>query len=304
MARQNRSKSAATEAPESTNTEEVAVSDTTPEAPVAEATEAPAVDLAPFQSAVTEALAEGDTSTGELPEASIAKVNEAYRAVEGNAGKAAARKFLEDSMLEAVGKLDAVKARGYSDLRANLSTAGGKSSAGRTPADPTAAFVQRVASLRLALHIVEADRPEGVEDSKIEEAVAGASELVEAQRAYLADESEDKGDGPELTPLVRAAFKAASGKATGGSRSGGNSGGVRRDIGKHIASAFAEVEVGTFLTIAEIAKHKSAEYEGTDGPSQGAISARLFPTTTVEGVEPVEKGAVDGKNPKGARKVA
>lgn len=314
MARQNRSnKSAATEAPETTNTEEATVTDTATETPVeapAEAqaetttTEAP-VDLAPFKQVVADALAEADTTTGQVPEASVAKVNEAYRAVEGNKGKGEARKYLEEAMLEAVGKLDAVAARSYSDLKANLSAAGGSKSE-RTPADPTAAFVQRVASLRLALSIVESDRPEGVEDEKIEALVTESQALVDQQKAYLADESEDKGDGPELTPVVRAAFKAASGKATGGaSRStGGNSGGVRRDIGKHIASAFAEVEVGTFLTIAEIAKHKSAEYEGTDGPSQGAISARLFPTTTVVGVEPVEKGAIDGKNPKGARKVA
>lgn len=311
MARQNRSNKSAdatqAEVP-TTNTEEVAVSDTTTEAPVdltAEATEAP-VDLAPFKQVVADALGEADATTGQVPEASVAKVNEAYRAVEGNKGKGEARKYLEEAMLEAVGKLDAVAARSYSDLKANLSAAGGKSSAERTPADPTAAFVQRVASLRLALSIVEADRPEGVEDEKIETLVTESQSVVEAQRAYLADESEDKGDGPELTPVVRAAFKAASGKATGGgSRStGGNSGGVRRDIGKHIASAFAEVEVGGFLTIAEIAKHKSAEYEGTDGPSQGAISARLFPTTTLKFVEPVEKGAIDGKNPKGARKVA
>ena len=276
MARQNRSnKSAATEAPETTNTEEATVTDTATETPVeapvegteATTTETPAeqpVDLGPFKEAVAAALAEGDSSTGQLPEASIAKVNEAYRAVEGNKGKGEARKYLEEAMLEAVGKLDAVAARGYSDLKTNLSAAGGSKSE-RTPADPTAAFVQRVTSLRLALSIVESDRPEGVEDEKIEALVTESQALVDQQKAYLADESEDKGDGPELTPVVRAAFKAASGKATGGaSRRGGNSGGVRRDIGKHIASAFAEVEVGTFLTIAEIAKHKSAEYEGTD----------------------------------------
>lgn len=312
MARQNRStKSAANKATEPTNTEEATVTDTATETPVEAPAEAQAetpaeapVDLAPFKEAVAAALAEGDASTGQLPETSIAKVNEAYRAIDGNKGKGEARKYLEEAMLEAVGKLDAVAARGYSDLKSNLSAAGGSKSE-RTPADPTAAFVQRVASLRLALSIVESDRPEGVDDSKIESLVTESQALVDQQKAYLADESEDKGDGPELTPVVRAAFKAASGKATGGSRStGGNSGGVRRDIGKHIASAFADVEDGTFLTIAEIAKHKSAEYEGTDGPSQGAISARLFPTTTVAGVEPVEKGAIDGKNPKGARKVA
>jgi hypothetical protein len=313
MTRQNRTKSAAPESTENTNTpEENTVDETsTPETPV-EGTETPTpeapveqpVDLTAFKESVTEALSEGDTATGELPEAAVAKVNEQYRAVEGNKGKGEARKFLEEAMLEAVGKLDAVAARGYSDLRAKLSAAGG-AKADKAPSDPTAAFVQRLASLRLAQQIVESERPEGEGiDEKVEALVNENTELITKQREYLANEAEDKGDGPELNPVVRAAFKAASGKATGGtSRSGGSSGGVRHDTGKHIASAFADVEVGTFLTIAEIANHKSAEY-GDDTPSQGAISARLFPTTTVAGVEPVEKHAIDGKNPKGARKIA
>lgn len=301
MARQNRSKSAEAVEVEVPTTEENTVTEVT-EAVEADTTEAP-VDLTAFQSAVTAALAEADSATGELPEAAVASVNEAYRSIEGTKGKRSARDLLDAGMLEAVGKLDAVAARGYSDLKAKLSAAGGTKSAA-TPADPTAAFVQRVASLRLALTIVEADRPEGEDvDAKVEALVNESLAGVEAQRAYLADTSEDKGEGPELTPVVRAAFKAAAAKG-GAGRGRGNSGGVRRDIAKHILSAFAEVEAGTFLTIAEIAKHKSEEYAGTDGPSQGAISARLFPETTIEGIEPINKGELDGKNPKGARKVA
>lgn len=320
MARQNRStkSAAATEASEPTTTEEVAVSDTTTEAPVeeptTEATEAPAteapVDLEPFKAVVAEVLTEADTTTGEVPAAGVARVNEAYRAVEGNKGKGEARKFLEEAMLEAVGRLDAVAARGYSDLKTNLSAAGGKSSAERTPSDPAAAFVQRRAALELALHIVNQTVPEVGDDRDLDAEVAKLvgdnQEALDVYLAHQASEAEDKGDAPEVSPVVRQALKAASGKATGGSTrsTGGNSGGVRRDIGKHIESAFADKAEGDFMTIAEIANHKSAEYEGTDGPSQGAISARLFPTTTLGFVEPVEKGAIDGKNPKGARKVA
>jgi hypothetical protein len=103
--------------------------------------------------------------------------------------------------------------------------------------------------------------------------------------------------------VVRTAFKAAQGKGTGGSR-GGSNGGPRKDIGKHIREAFESREAGEFLTIAEIAKFASSEYPEGNPPSQGAVSARLFPTSgkcTVEGVEPVDK---DGSNPKGARKAA
>lgn len=303
MARQNRSTKQADEAP-ATEQAEAPVESTEPTTEAPKAEEAP-INLDAFQAAVTEALAEADESTGQVPEASIAKVNEQYRALDGQKAKNAARSSLDEKMMEAVGQLNAQLARSYSDLKVNLS-AGGGAKAEKAPADPTAAYVQRAAALRLAVQIVDADRPEveGVED-KVNEAVSGAAEQVTAYRDWLnleVPEGEEKPDAPEVSPVVRLAFKAASGKASGRT-GGGTSSGVRRDIGKHIASAFAEQEVGAFLTIAEIAKHKSAEY-GDDVPSQGAISARLFPTTTVEGVEPIEKGAIDGKNAKGARKVA
>ena len=71
---------------------------------------------------------------------------------------------------------------------------------------------------------------------------------------------------------------------------------ARRDIGAHIASAFAELPDGTFLTVREIRRHRSDEY-GDEFPSAGAISARLFPSSgrcTVPGVEP-------GENERGVR---
>ena len=305
MARQNRTNKQAEEQTEA-QTQEAPVTETTTEAPAETAAETP-INLDAFKAAVETALTEADTSTGEVPASAIGPVNEAYRALDGQKPKNAARSFLEEQMLEAVGQLDAAKARSYNDLRANLSAGSGAKSE-KAPAAPTAAFVQRVASLRLALSIVEGQRPEGEGiDEKVEALVTESSDAVASYQAWLdaeTPEGEEKPAAPEVSPVVRAAFKAASGKASGGARvGGGSSSGVRRDIGKHIQSAFAGVEVGTFLTIAEIAKHKSEEY-GDDSPSQGAISARLFPTTTVEGVEPVEKGAIDGKNPKGARKTA
>lgn len=296
MARQNKST-------KSDSTQENTVTENTE---AVEATEKVEIDLTAFQAAVTEALAEGDTSTGQLPETAVAKVNAEYRKLDGLAAKNAARKHLDDGMLDAVGKLDAVSARGYSDLKGNLSAAGGPK-AEKAPADPVVAFVQRHAALQLAQYVVNGEAPEIPEGrdvaAEIEALVKENVEALQAQVAYLADDSEDKGDGPELNPVIRAAFKAASGKAAGGKR-GGSTGGPRRDIAKHIESAFAEVESGTFLSVAEIAKHKSAEY-GDDHPSQGAVSARLFPASgkvTVEGVVPVNKAELDGKNPKGARK--
>lgn len=299
MARQNKTK--ASDKTETKTTEETPVTEETK-------TEDTPVDLTAFQGAVTEALTEADESTGELPEAAVAKVNEQYRALEGQKPKGAARTFLEEQMLEAVGNLDAVKARSYSDLKAKLTAGGGGSKSEKAPADPTAAYVQQVAALRLAYTLKVDSKPEAVAEgweAKVDEVLSETAEQVEAYKAWQTaevPEGEEKPDAPEVSPVVRQAFKLSTGKG-GGRVGGGNASGVRRDTGKHIASAFAEVEVGTFLTIAEIAKHKSAEY-GDSTPSQGAISARLFPTTTVEGVEPVEKAAIDGKNPKGARKVA
>lgn len=291
MARQNKqNKQAEAQAP----------AEQEPQAP--ENTEAPEVNLDAFKAAVETAVSEADTSTGVPSEEGLSKVNEQYRALEGQKPKNAARTFLEEQMLAAVGELNAVLARTYSDLKGGLQ-AGSAGGSTKAPADPVAAQVNREASLTMALQLVRGQRPETDQDidAKVTDLVNGAQEDISKMTAYLGDESEDKGDAPEVSPVVRAAFKAAQGKGTGGR--GGSSGGPRKDIGKHIREAFAEAENGTFLTIAEIAKFKSTEYPDSP-PSQGAVSARLFPSSgkcTVEGVEPVDK---DGSNPKGARKAA
>lgn len=302
MARQNRTKQAEAPAEAATNEETPVTENTDTQT---ESTETP-VDLTAFKAAVASNLGEADASTGEVPEAAKAAVNAEYVKLDGQKAKGEARKYLDEQMLEAVGQLDAVKARSYSDFKGGLK-AGGGTSTPKAPADPALAYVQKMASLRLAFLVVEPPEIEGDRDlgKEIDELVNSLGEQVQAQRAYLADESEDKGDGPELSPVVRAAFKLASGKASGGGTRRASSG-VRRDIAKHIQSAFSDVEPGGFLSVADIAKHRSEEY-GDDEPSQGAISARLFPSSgkfTVEGVEPVDKGDIDGKNPKGARKVA
>lgn len=76
----------------------------------------------------------------------------------------------------------------------------------------------------------------------------------------------------------------------------GSNGGRRRDIAKHIAHAFSDLPVGSFLTISEIKSRPSPEYEGTS-PSAGAISARLFPANgpmTLTGVVPDRRNGVRG----------
>jgi hypothetical protein len=77
---------------------------------------------------------------------------------------------------------------------------------------------------------------------------------------------------------------------------------TRRDIAAHIASAFAGMPDGTFLTVGEIRAHRSKEY-GDEFPSSGAIAARLFPASgrcTVHGVSP----NTNDRGVRGAHKVA
>jgi len=254
------------------------------------------IDLTAFQGAVAQAIGTRDDSTGEVPEASVAPVVSAYQALEGQKAKNAAKNFLAEAMKSAMNEMDLPLARANMSLSESLTTA----KAARTekaPADPTEAFVQRSAALRLATALVE--KPEGVADDaedKINAVLAEVGPQVEAYRAWLNSDAEDKGDAPEGTsPVVVAAFKVAAGKAAGKRTTSGTAyTGERRDIGKHIAEAFEGAESGAFLTVAEIRNHKSSEY-GDNPPSAGAISARLFPASgkcTVEGITP-------GQNDKG-----
>lgn len=63
---------------------------------------------------------------------------------------------------------------------------------------------------------------------------------------------------------------------------------ARRDLTAHITNAFDGLQVGDFLTCAQIGNVESVEY-GSDKPSIGAIVARLFPENgncTVPGIRP------------------
>lgn len=319
MARRNSKASTTDQATEATDTptpdnEENTVTDTAteseaPEATTDEATEAP-LDISNFQSVVESALSEADESTGDIPVANISAVTEAYRELDGIKPKNAAKNYVEEQLKLAVDDMDIQKARSYSKLRDNLKAGGSSKSGGgskKAPADPKVAFVSKLAAHQIAMRLVQADVPEGLDlDACLTEADTLATELaeqVEAQTAYLnlSDDDRAEAEKPDTTAVVRTAFKLAAGKASGGGRTSGGSG-VRRDTAVHIEQVFADLEPGTFLKVSEIAKAKSAEY-GDDEPSQGAISARLFPSSgncTVPGVEPVEK---TDDNPRGARKV-
>jgi len=262
------------------------------------------IDLDPFKAAVEAALTTRDESTGELPEESLNAVNEQYRALDGVKAKNAARKWIEEQMLDLIKASKWQEARGYVDVKDNLS-AGAGGGAPRTPADPTAAHVQRMASFYLAINYLTENVGEDVAGDWAEQVDA----MVEAEQpnldTYVAFQKSDDEDAeePEVAPVVRQAYKLTAGKAAGGSGRV-SSGGPRRDVMKHIEQVFADEEVGTFLTVNEIAKRKSTEY-GDDQISAGAISARLFPTDKepYAGDNGIKAAHPDGK-PRGAEKTA
>jgi hypothetical protein len=281
--------------------------------------EAAPVDLTPFKEAVATVLQSADESTGELTAEQLAPVNEVYRAIDGVKGKNQARGWVEDQMKAAImgdgdfASLDQNEriqlARSYVAVKDGLS-AGSGGGGTKAPADPTEAFVQKVASLRIGLDFVEHNVPEGVSEewgTKADELVASLAEQVTSYAAWAAKpdtEESPRGDAPEVSPVVRSAFKIAAGKGTsGGGGSSRPAGAPRRSIEKHLAQVFEPLDSGAFLTVNEIAKAASTEY-GTDRPSAGAVSAHLFKTKdgqplktdTYEGV------AEEGKS-RGARKL-
>ena len=259
--------------------------------------------LKPFHEAVEQALGEADQSTGTLSEAQIADLNKVYRSLDGQKAKNRARAFVDEQMLKAIDDGELPKARSFVQIKENLSAGSGQA-APKPPADPTKAFVQKVASVQIALNVLMGDVPEGVKegwDNEVDELVNSSASEVEAYAAYLASDDEDA-EEPTVSATVRAAFKVVSGRGGAGG-SGRTFTGPRRDTEKHLIEVFEGLEPGTFLTINEIAKAASKEY-GSDRPSAGAITQRLFP----KGKESYDANGVRAVHPegkgRGAEKVA
>lgn len=281
------------------------------EAPVTEQTEAPKaedkpVDLTAFTQAVNAAVAEADTTTGDVPVASLDAVTVQYRALDGIKAKNAAKALANDGMKDRMNSNDLGGARAFLNISEKaLVAAAGSGSKDKVPADPTEAYVQRVGTIQLAYALAVGTVPEGVKDNwqeLVTELVNGSNEAAQGYGQWLSGDAETRGDEPEVSAVVRNAAKLAQGRSAkaGSTRSGGGASfdGPRRDIGKHIANAFESSESGKFLSIAEIRNTRSDEY-GDNPPSAGAISARLFPKSgkvTIEGVTPDtqngKKGAV------------
>jgi hypothetical protein len=258
--------------------------DTTTEATEA-APAAPEPDLSNFESAVDAAVEASDPDTGTVPLDAASEVTKAYRELEGIKAKNRAKAYVNDKMRDAMNSADLGRARAFLNLgeSALVAAAGSKAAAEKVPADPTEAFVQRVATLQLAYGLATQTVPEGVAEDwadRVNTLVSGSFGNAQAYQAYLANDDEDKGDEPEASAVVKNAVKLSAGKSAkvggGSGRAGVPFTGERRDTGEHIKHAFSDVEDGTFLSIADIRNKKSPEYGDTQ-PSAGAISARLFP---------------------------
>jgi hypothetical protein len=309
MARRN---STATPNPESneespvTVTPEAVEESTTEPTPEVEPKKEVVIDLTAFKAAAENAVAESDQSTGEIAPLFVDAVVKEYRTLEGLKAKNAAKAWLNEQMKDKMMGDSISGARSYLQLHDSMTAGSSGSGAPKAPVDPTEAFVQAEATLRLAATLHQPG--EGVAEGwaeKVEETVNASLDSATAYLAWMKSDDENKGDEPEVTSVVKNAVKLALGKAAkAGSRQGGGNTytGERRDIAKHIVAAFEGVDEGTFLTVAEIRNIKSEEY-GDNPPSAGAISARLFPASgkcTVEGVVP----DTNEKGKKGARKAA
>lgn len=271
----------------------------------AEKPEKKEIDLSGFSTAVQAAVANRDTSTGELAVAVIEPVVAAYRALDGIAAKNASKKYLQNQMRDAMNSMDISLARSYMVLQDNLSagTPVPKVRAEKAPADPTEAAVQRLVTIELARQLVVL--PEGVADDVTEQADKLYGEVFEIAKSYLdwsQDESESRGDEPDAPLFVKNGVKLALGKPAraGGAARGTGAGGERHDIGEHIRQAFEDEPAGTFLTIAQIRSKRSTEY-GDNPPSAGAVSARLFPKSGKCSLDFVTPGTNSAGN-KGATK--
>lgn len=320
-----------TEVIEETAAEATENTDSAPEATAEASTDNSAAEaqaqanMETFEKAVASAVEARDTSTGVVPEVNISEVNAAYRELDGPKAKGQAKKLVGEGMKNALNAMDLTTARAYMNLQEKLSAQGGgaKSTADKVPTDPTEALAQQFAVLSLAhQNVVVA---EGIDTEKLNELIQklldDAGTKVSEYITYLvASANVAEGDDEPTEPTVEGYIKnaaklalgrsakagAARAKSTGGGGGENTYDGPRRDVAKHIGEAFADLPSGAFLTIAKIAEHKSDEYTNSDGvfdkPSQGAISARLFPSgekkCTVEGVVPTTQ---DGK--KGAKKI-
>jgi hypothetical protein len=290
-------------------TDGVAPTDGAPAPEAAAPTEPKPVDLEPFKAVILEAKDSMDPQSGQPTEASVTKVQEAYRDLETNKAKSDARKLVESLIHERVHADDLMGAKCLMFLaeQMRVGTKGAGKKADRTPQDLTTSYIEKRVTLDLAR--MSLPKPEGLADDTDAKGTELYNNLWEPTQVFIAwlnGDKETRGDEPDVSPIAKAAAKLALGAKAkaGGSTSSASSTsgttrapytGAKRSIVAHIAQAFENEPSGKFLKVSEIVKFKSTEY-GDTPPSAGAISASLKNNKVPDGVE------VATENGLGARK--
>jgi hypothetical protein len=172
----------------------------------------------------------------------VSGLTEAYRSSDV-AGKAAIRKVVTDVQMAAIDRLDPVVAKAAKDLLVTLKAG----SSEKSDIDPKVAFAAYVGSVRKFTESV-------MSGSFVPSAFADIDPEVRMQ--VIGDATSDSSDGDLI-----ARFESVRPKST-----------VRRSVGAHIESVFADATPGTFRTFTEIANVRSEVY-GDDRPSAGAVAA-------------------------------
>jgi hypothetical protein len=269
----------------------------------------PVLDLGPFKTAVSTAVAHRDTETGIVADEHLRPPVAAYAELKGTKAKGAAKRWLAEQMARLLNDLDAVQARAFMVIQNALITTPGTQP--RPPADPAEAYVQNYAVLLAAVGHLEGIPPVGISEDWPDQVNTLKARLLGDVARYSAWETstdKDKGEAPKVDALAVRAYRLAAGRPSPARRTSTSTGprsprvGGTRSVETHIQEAFADLEEGDSLTVQQIVNFRSAEY-GDDAPSSGAVSARLFPRSgncTLKGVEPVAD--LNGK--RGARKVA
>lgn len=308
-----------------------------PEGPSQEEIDAAAAEFKALLDEVLSGDADGerDVATGHMSESLKQRIKDSYVKLPSGNSKTSARSQVKAYVTEKLTGImdsetpDIFAARTLFVIQNDLlvATGGGGQTLTREPVDPTDAHVERVTALYLAPNFVEV--PEGVAADWASRVDTLAAQLREDPKtvAYLewvngdtspvsdTDDTEKRGPEPEVSPVIKSAVAISRGRAAGragrprkasagGSATGGTKAaynGPKRDVGKHIAEAFADKPVGTWMSIGDIAKFESQEYGGP-AASQGAVAARINAEKgcTVPGI--VAAPGPDGR--RGAKKVS
>lgn len=259
------------------------------------------VDLTEFEAAVATAVDGRDTTTGTVPPALLDVVTTAYRTLDGVGPKSKAKKFVSDNMVSAMSEsLDL--ARAYLECQNSLTSdkgkGPGKPRTERKPFDPTQSYVTKLAVLRVASAVLQGNKPEGLSedvDSLLEKEI---DRVMTAVNTFLSTSEDLRGEPENDVSTVLRYMKISKPRQGASGEAGPRYSGPRRDLGSHIIQALTAAGKGEFVTIGDIRKFHSDQYEG-NAASAGAINARLFPNSGVtslagQGVVAVEQGGKKG----------